>query len=271
MSTELYGKKVVLTRMPKQGEAMTRDLEALGAQVVSFPTIRLIAPPDESIIKKAIAEIDIYEWIIFTSVNAVDYFFKYLGDADASTLPKIAVVGPATEKALETHGGSAYMVAESFQQEGIVEIFSTLPHSAQTDGACKGKVLMPRSLEARDVLFKSLPKLGYELTVAPVYKTVQASYNPTSIAKLCSADAVVFTSPSTVRNFAGILDGAGSQQLIGELGQKSSYDFLNTCKVYSIGPVTSAELHKHPIDRDKIYMAAEATGASLVQRIAETL
>ena len=271
MSTELYGKKVVLTRTPEQSKAMTRDLQDLGTEVISFPTIRLIPPPDESIIKEAIREIDTYEWIILTSVNAVEHFFKYLGKVDASTLPKVAVVGPATEKALEKHGGTAYVVAESFQQEGLVEVFSTLPHSAQADKSHKGKVLMPRSLEARDVLFKSLPKLGYELTVAPVYKTVQAAYNPASLATLRSADAVVFTSPSTVKNFTSILDGAGKNQLLSDVGQGSSYDFLNTCKVYSIGPVTSAELHKHPIDRDRIYMAAEATGTSLVQRIAETL
>ena len=277
MSKLLAHKTIVLTRRPEQSVSMTAALESLGAEVLSFPTITFIPPPDESVVRQAIAELDTYEWILFTSANAVDFFFDYLPAGDRQIkLPKAVVVGPATGEALEAHGVHPALMAESFQAEGIVEVFSTLLHSEQTltghEGKGKdksrGKVLIPRALEARDVLEKQLPKLGYEVVVAPVYQTVQPDVSSKQLADIEQADAIVFSSPSAVRHFVDILDrdcdadcARGGQAI----------DYLRARKIFSIGPVTTAELHRYQLDREQIFEAEEATAKSLVNLIAKSL
>ena len=284
MSKPLAHKTIVLTRRPEQSVSMTAALESLGAEVLSFPTITFIPPPDERIVRQAIAELDTYKWILFTSANAVDFFFDYLPAGDRQIkLPKAAVVGPATGEALEAHGVHPALMAENFQAEGVVEVFSTLPHSEQTitghegkgknksEGKGKnkseGKVLIPRALEARDVLEKQLPKLGYEVVVAPVYQTVQPDVSPKQLADIEQADAAVFSSPSAVRHFVDILDrdrdvdcARGGQAI----------DYLRARKIFSIGPVTTAELRRYQLDRGQIFEAGESTAKSLVDLIAKS-
>jgi len=245
---------------------MKAALEDLGARVVLFPTIEIVSPPDESIVEQAIEQLDIYEWIIFTSTNAVEHFFDYLARLNPEalfqlvtqqSLPKTAVVGPATGEALESYGVHPTLMAESFQAEGLVESFAAL------QGGAGRKVLIPRALEARDVLERELPQLSYEVTVAPVYQTVQADVPAEGITALAGADGIVFTSPSTVRNFINIFDGVSEGE--------SAIDYVSARKIFSIGPVTTAELHKHPQLQDCIFEAPEFTTSSLVELIAHTL
>ena len=291
MAKPLEHKTIVLTRTLKQSVSMTDALTALGARVVSFPTIEIVPPPNESVIEQAIAQLDSYEWIVFTSVNAVDCFFRYLGDfryeagwsivntrrvldplfrakvskvalRSASsthyTLPslcsKIAVVGPATAEAVEAYGIRPDLIAQNFQAEGLVEVFAALPD----DDAKRGKALIPRALEARDVLTEELPKLGYEVTVAPVYQTVRATPTADAFADLDCADGIVFTSPSTARNFVEIFNNHSNNPAV---------DYLKGRKVFSIGPITSDELRTLGLAQDEIIEAAKSTSTDLVDVI----
>jgi len=244
---------------------MARELEALGAKLILFPTIKIVPPPSDDAIFEAIAELDKFEWLLFTSANAVNCFFGYLSPELRKNLPKIAVVGPATGEALEVQGVHFNLMAESFQAEGLVESFSTLPHAACSDNSTESKpcrVLLPRALEARDVLEKQLPKLGYELTVAPVYMTMQAKPVPNALVDIEKADAIVFTSPSAVRHFLAILDSE-------EEGR--GLDYLQRRRVFSIGPVTTAELHRLHLAFAQISQADQSTGKSLVELMAKSL
>ena len=315
MAKPLEHKTIVLTRRPEQSASMTDALTALGARVVSFPTIEIISPPNKSVIKQAVLELDSYEWIIFTSVNAVDCFFGYFGyeagqsivntrrvacgysarrsESDASTTfshsasvldplfrakvskvalrsapsthytlsslcSKIAVVGPATAEALEAYGVKVDLMAESFQAEGLVEAFAALPD----DFAKEGKVLIPRALEARDVLTEELPKLGYEVIIAPVYQTVRATPPVDAFADLDCADGIVFTSPSTARNFVEIFNSHSNN---------SALNYLKNRKVFSIGPITSDELRTLGLSQEEIIEAAQSTSTGLVKAIASSL
>ncbi|MCL2403625.1 MAG: uroporphyrinogen-III synthase [Coriobacteriia bacterium] len=270
----LTNKSIVLTRTPEQSTAMTRALESLGARVISFPTIKLIEPPDESPIKQAIAQLDSYDWILFTSINAVNRFFTYLPKgACCQHFPKIAVVGPSTAHALELRGYRVELMPETnFQAEGLVEAFETLSKgkiSSKDSDESRGHVLIPRALEARDVLQGRLPKLGYEVTVAPIYETVQANPSSADILSIETADGIAFTSPSTVRNFIAIVDG--STGICASTGTGAGISYLNGLKIFSIGAVTTAELYSNPIDRNHIFEAEESTGESLVNLIAMKL
>ena len=240
---------------------MSDALRALGAQAILFPTIEIAAPPDENLIRRAIENLSSYQWLLFTSINAVNRFFYYLNqDFDtASNFPQIAVVGPATAKAVEAYGATVSLMAEAFQQEGILDVFASLPH-AQTSPT---RVLLPRALEARDVLEKHLPQLGYELTVVPVYQTICAQRTAEEVSSVAGADGIVFTSPSTLRNFIKIMD---------DHSKESALRFLQNIDIFSIGPITTGELHKISALRDysRLYEAHESTGKSLIRLISVT-
>jgi len=262
-------KTVVLTRTPEQSESMARALSDLGVRVISFPTIELIPPPDEDIIRQAVTELGTYDWIIFTSINAVNHFFAYLDNGDACMqLPKIAAVGPATASALAARGYKVnLMPVTRFQAEGLVEAFVALsPSEKATSGekpdAKKGRILIPRALAARDVLVEELPKLGYRVTVAPVYETVRARPGNADIDAIEEAEGIVFTSPSTVRNFIDILDDT-------KIGKGLAY--LGSRKIFSIGPITTAELYDNSASENQIFEAKESTGKGLVELIATRL
>jgi len=233
---------------------MTDALTALGARVVSFPTIEIVPPLDESVIEEAVLELDGYEWIIFTSANAVDYFFKHLNSSTILSSLKIAVVGPATAEAVEAYGIRSDLVAQNFQAEGLVEVFAALPDA----DAKRGKALIPRALEARDVLTEELPKLGYEVTIAPVYQTVCATPTVDAFTNLDCADGIVFTSPSTARNFVEIFNSHSDD---------SALHYLKNRKVFSIGPITSDELRTLGLDQNEITEATKSTSSDLVDVI----
>ena len=254
MAKPLEHKTIVLTRTLKQSVSMTDALTALGARVVSFPTIEIVPPPDESVIEEAVLELDGYEWIVFTSVNAVDCFFKHLYSFAILNNLKIAVVGPATAEAVEAYGIRSDLVAQNFQAEGLVEVFAALPDA----DAKRGKALIPRALEARDVLTEELPKLGYEVTIAPVYQTVCATPTADAFADLGYADGIVFTSPSTARNFVEIFNSHSNN---------SALHYLKNRKVFSIGPITSDELRTLGLDQNEITEATKSTSSDLVDVI----
>ncbi|MCL2537374.1 MAG: uroporphyrinogen-III synthase [Coriobacteriia bacterium] len=242
---------------------MKAQLESAGFQVIVFPTIALSPPPDASIIESAITHLGAYAWVIFTSANAVDAFFDYYHELRGTldeffqqeVFPRIAVVGPATAEALKKYDMTAELMAVDFQAEGLVDAFAQLP-APQREGRA---VLIPRALEARDVLENELPALGFEVTVAPVYQTVTATASAESIAEISQAGSIVFTSPSTVKNFIKILD---AQQ-----GQGAGIDYLSKRTTYSIGPVTTAELKEKTLPRQNIIEAAPSTSAALVAAI----
>ena len=290
-------KKLVLTRTQEQGSAMRSVLTAEGISVRSFPTIELVAPPDESIIRRALKNLDSFAWIIFTSVNAVHHFFSYApeGEEAASTseevaslkrlaLPKIAVVGPTTADALAAYGYHAeLMPRKDFQAEGLLEAFADLEqgdrhtHDLSQSNNELQKVLIPRALIARDVLLTGLPSLGYEPIVAPVYETVQARPQSSALVELEGADAIVFTSPSTVKNFIAIFNDAlpgieAGQENEDHLKDNNALAYLAQLKIFSIGPVTTAELRaQFSATRDdkayQVFEAEESTGESLTELI----
>ena len=225
---------------------METALRSLGTVPLLFPTISIVAPPKEDPIMAAIANLHTYDWLLFTSVNAVQSFFSYYRKAQSQglstgsplKLPRIAVVGPVTARAVENLGESVYLMAETFQQEGLVEVFATLPHAQPQQEQPQqdqphSKVLLPRALEARDILEKQLPHLGYRVDVLAVYQTVMAQPSTEQIQTALTADAIVFTSPSTVKGFVKIMENHESG---------SGITFLKSHDVFSIGPVTSAEI-----------------------------
>jgi uroporphyrinogen III methyltransferase/synthase len=231
----LFGKKVVVTRTREQASELINLLENCGAECLEFPTISLEPLDSYDILDRALVEIDTYQWILFTSINAVDYFFRRLFDLgkDVRYLngPKIAAVGKVTAEALASRGIKADLLPEEYTGDGLAE---TLIKTG-VEGL---RILIPRALKARETLPESLTRAGAEVTVAPVYQNVLPTSNAGEQLKeeLCQAlqektvDMVTFTSSSTVKNFATLMDIKTPEEM---------RKLMSGVAVATIGPVTA--------------------------------
>ncbi len=230
----LAGRSVVVTRTAEQARELAEPLRALGAEVVACPVIAIVDPPEPERVGEAIARLGEYDWVVLTSTNAVERFLgheAFAGDpaaliSDAGV--KVAAVGRPTAARIESFGVAVDLVPDDYRAEGLVEAFLGM-------GAGEGwRLLVPRALKAREVLRNELVPRGVTVDVVPVYRTVPATPDPRISARLAEGgfDVVTFTSPSTVRNFIAMLDGAGVD----------SGEVMRGVVRASIGPVTTAAL-----------------------------
>ncbi len=225
----LAGKRIVLTRARPQISQSSDQLRLYGAIPIAIPTIEISDPPDSSIIEKIFAEKVVtagtgelieathlqYEWIIFTSANGVSSFMRYVADwirnnnlesleiEKAQTLlfanVKFASIGSATALAMTEYGLHCQVSATDFVSEGLLEKFQVIkPDSSQE---FKGRILLPRAAKARNILPDTLRKMGWVVDDVPVYQTIMPKVEPGSRDLLSTADAIVFTSSSTVTHF----------------------------------------------------------------------
>ena len=162
-----------------------------------------------------------YEWVVFTSANAVGPVFERLRDARDFAGAKVAAIGDGTAAALRSRGVEADLVPARFVAESLVEAFPGPP----APGAA---VLVPRAAVARDVLPDGLAALGYRVDVVEAYRTVHPPPSDEVRAALSGADAVTFTSSSTV---TGLVELAGPASI--------------PAVVACIGPVTAATARRH--------------------------
>ncbi len=242
-SRPLFGRRIVVTRAREQASELRARLEALGAEVLELPTIR-IEPVDFEL-----PDLDSYRWVVFTSVNGVAAFFDRglaAADLDARALGgmQVAAIGPGTADELGRRGVAVDVVPERFVAEGLLEVFP----APGTGGV---GILLPRAEEARDVLPDGLAERGYEVDVLPVYRTVRADPDPDALeaVRRGEVDVITFTSTSTVRNLrevAGVLSGPRPA-------------------VVSMGPVTSATARE--VGFDVTAEAAEHTIDGLVTTV----
>jgi uroporphyrinogen III methyltransferase/synthase len=230
----LAGRRVIVTRPLEQAASLVDPLEAFGAEVLIVPTIRIQPRPLDDGIAAVLRELATYQLVIFTSANAVRVFAGYLArGTEEATMPVgtvVAAVGPATARALERHGLACHLVPDEYVAEGLLD---SLEH---VDAAVTGaRVLVPCARDARDVLPETLRARGALVDVVPVYDTVAVRELAVPPASIESADYMTFTSGSTVRQLAALLEG-------GETGGRPLEERLAGVRLCSIGPVTSGVL-----------------------------
>ncbi len=225
----LFGKRILVTRTRSQASDLVMLLEDNGADCMEGSTIALVDPDSWTETDKALADIGSYDWLLFTSINAISFFFKRLREKgmDARDLkgPQIGVVGTATAEILHDYGIRADLLPKEFTGEGLAEVL--------LEQGVKGKkILIPRALKASEILPEKLHEGGAEVTVAPVYQNVR----PDDYAMVRKAleekkiDMVTFTSSSTVRNFLEML----------EIENDDEFErLLGGVKIAVIGPVTA--------------------------------
>ncbi|MDX2452977.1 uroporphyrinogen-III C-methyltransferase [Desulfosarcina sp.] len=223
----LMGRRIVVTRAREQASGLVQRLTEYGAECIQCPTIQVGPPPDWAGLDRAIETIGQYSWIVFTSVNGVDYFFRRLFenglDVRALGHIKTAAIGPATADRLRTWGLKSDIIPESYRAESVVEAFSATPVKGS-------RILLPRAMEARSVLPVELTRMGAMVDEVTAYETRQAENSAADlIARLTerTIDMVTFTSSSTVKNFHRLLPPDRVDRL------------MKGVSVASIGPITS--------------------------------
>jgi len=225
-SRPLFGRRVVVTRARRQASALVGRLRSLGAEVVELPTIEVTVAADGGVaLASAVGRVRNYDWVAFTSANGVERFFAGLRDARELGDTRVAAVGRATAEALVTRGVVADLVAEPAVAEAMVEAFPAADGGAGPGGpgARRRCVVVPQAAAARPVLADGLRAKGWKVDVVEAYRTVAAPPAPEALAAAAKADAIVFSSSSTVTNY---LAAAGPETV--------------PPVVVCIGPVTAA-------------------------------
>jgi uroporphyrinogen III methyltransferase / synthase len=213
----LGGKLIMITRARSQAGALADKLEALGAEVVEFPTIEIRPPENYAGLDAAIKNIHNYDWVIFTSVNGVEQFLgrarhlhEPMGDLQSS---RFAAIGPETAKRLEAAGFRPCLVPQKFQAEGLLELL-------ETESLRHKRVLIPRAAKARDILPETLKAWGAEVDVVEAYRTVIPSAHTADIQALLrqrKVDVITFTSSSTVANFKTHFEGQALSEALSDI------------------------------------------------------
>ena len=211
LDSSLAGRTVVITRAQNQADEFVAELERYGASVLLCPTIEIRELESYERLDEAIEHLYGYDWLIFTSVNGVEYFFQRLktGNRNVSDLDelKVCAIGDATAEKLRDLHVHVDVIPEEFKAEGV---FSALERFVGGAEALAGlNVLIPRASVARDYLPKALEKAGARVDVVPAYRTeLPADLDRGRVAALLSggADCIAFTSSSTVKNLARLFD-----------------------------------------------------------------
>src|SRR5687767_11031661 len=207
----LTGKTVVITRARAQADEFVTELEQYGASVVVCPTIQIKPLDDYARLDEAIEHLYGYDWVIFTSVNGVDYFFERLSQQQrrANELDEIMVcaIGDATAERLHGLHVHVDLVPAEFKAEGV---YAALVSFVGGEESLRGvNILIPRASVARDFLPKALAQAGARVDVVPAYSTaLPDDLDKGHVAAMLSgsADCIAFTSSSTVKNLATLFD-----------------------------------------------------------------
>ena len=253
----LYGWRVLVPRAKEQAGPMNARLSTYGAIPQSVPTISMEPPRNPAQMDRAIKGIveGRYQWIVFTSTNAVDAVwdkFEELGlDARAFAGVHLAAVGQKTGDALRDRGMLPELIPHRTKQNahGLVESFPEYVEDIDP----VSRVLLPRADLGTDVLVDGLIDLGWEVDDVVAYRTVRAAPPPLEVRDMIKSggfDAVCFTSASTVKNLVGIA-GKPHQRTI----------------IAAIGPMAAAEAREQGLRVDVVPEVADVP--SLVNALAE--
>ncbi|MBV9025152.1 MAG: bifunctional uroporphyrinogen-III C-methyltransferase/uroporphyrinogen-III synthase [Streptomycetaceae bacterium] len=252
----LFGWQVLVPRTKEQAASLSEQLRSYGAVPHEVPTIAVEPPRTPQQMERAVKGLVTgrYEWIAFTSVNAVkavrEKFEEYGLDARAFAGIKVAAVGEQTAKALVEFGVKPDLVPSGEQSAaGLLEDWPLYdPVFDPID-----RVFLPRADIATETLVAGLIELGWEVDDVTAYRTVRASPPPAETREAIKGggfDAVLFTSSSTVRNLVGI---AGKPH--------------NVTVIACIGPATAKTAEEHGLRVD--VLAPEPSVHALAQALAD--
>ena len=243
--------RVLVIRALHQSSELADALQQAGLEPVIVPVLEIAPPESFAGLDDAIARLSAFDWLVFTSANAVEVFRQRFRGELLPTL-RLAVIGSITARAAQIAGFEITLRPEKATGEGLAE--ALLPHAP---GA---RMLLVRAAVARDVLPATLEEAGAKVEIAEAYRTVIPASAPGALQELFADPAppaaIAFTSSSSVHHLLHVLEAGGLR-------------LPESTILATIGPITSATL------RDAGYLptveAKEANVISLVKAIASAL
>jgi uroporphyrinogen-III synthase len=257
--------KILITRPRAQADDFAEKLRSAGFEPIFFPVIEIQPIENNVALERALGKLTCYEWVVFTSVNAVDVVFDQLESAaepqrhaenekslrlsDSVATPRFAAIGPKTAEALRKYGIEPDFVPEEYVAEAI------LPGLGDVQGKW---ILLPRAEIARQTLPEAIASAGGIAHEIAVYRTLPVQPDPGGLAALKSGvDVVTLTSPSTVQNFAAICKQSGLDPL----------NLPNNPLFACIGPITEQAAREEGLTR--LVVAGEYTTDGLIEAISK--
>jgi uroporphyrinogen III methyltransferase/synthase len=247
----LAGRTVVVTRPRARSGPFERLLREHGARVLSLPTIRIAPLEQPQELLGALGRLQEYDWIVFTSVNAVEAVAESLrAGSDELRELRAAAIGPATARAVEERLGlEVEIVPGEYRAEELAA--ALLEHLSDASGT---RVLLPRAAEAREALPRLLREAGIEVDEVPAYRTLLAEAGEAGKLRERLArgevDWITFTASSTVRGF---VEAVGTE--------------TGRARVAAIGPITAGTARSLGLVVD--VTAGEYTIPGLVQALVQ--
>jgi uroporphyrinogen-III synthase len=246
----LAHRRILVTRSRQQASELAAALERLGGEAILVPTIAIAAPASFAGLDEALATVGGFDWVVFTSGNAVTAFCDRARELGLTLAARhVAVIGSATAKVATGCGLRVDLVPGEAVAEALAEALAVRVEPGS-------RVLLVRAAVARDVIPEALSAVA-EVTVVEAYRTVVPVESLEVVARLFSEpsrypDAITFTSSSTALNLFGLLAAAGLR-------------LPETVVRASIGPVTSGTL------AELGYPATVEAGVATVAGLAEVL
>lgn len=229
-------KRILVTRPSAQADDFAKKLRATGFEPIFFPVIQIRSIKENVGLERALAKLGCYDWIVFTSVNAVQVLFERYSSflIEKGVGVKFAAIGPKTSEALQARGITPDFVPDDYVAESI------LPGLGDLQGKW---VLLPRAEIARKALPEAIAEAGGVPHEIAVYQTLPVQPDPEGLAALKSGvDWITFTSPSTVQNFVEIL----RQQ------KMDPFQLTSRPKIACIGPITEQAAHAEGFEVDLV-------------------
>lgn len=257
----LSGRVVMITRAPAQSAQFAVELESYGARVVACPTIEIVEPESYALLDEAVENLYGYDWIIFTSTNGVEHFFRRLDTLGREICEldelRVCAVGEATADRLHDLQVHVDVVPEKFQAE---DVFAALEQFlGGRENFDNLNFLIPRAAVARDFLPRALEEAGARVDVVTAYRTVRPQSTDRARVEALfvggGIDCVTFTSSSSVINFAQLFDTS-------DLGP-----VLDAAHVACIGDITARTAADYGLRID--IQPGESTTRALARAVAD--
>ena len=266
-------KRILVTRPRAQADEFAEKLRRAGFEPIFFPVIEIQPIEDNPVLTEALDKLDGYEWVVFTSANAVKVFFDVIRKNEATgrqshpttprllrgvymeqrrsarsdTTPKVAAIGPKTAEALQAQGVTPDFVPDKYISDSI------LPGLGDIQGKW---ILLPRAEIACKALPEAITRAGGIVHEIAIYRTLPARPDPSGLAALqAGVDWITFTSPSTVRNFIEIVRSH----------HMDPFHLAGDPKVACIGPITEQAAREEGFRVERV--AEKYTADGLVQAL----
>jgi len=263
----MFGQRILVTREHVEG---FEPLEDMGAEIIEFPTIEIVPPENYDGLDRAIANMETYDWLIFTSRNGVKYFFRrfFEKDRDIRDLKGIRIcsVGAKTAAEVKKFGLKVDIVPDEFRAEGLIDTFEKLGSRRVAGGSMEGhlspgaplgglKFLFPRAEKAREIFPEKVRELGGEMDVPVAYRTIKPESHGKRLRRFLREGRITiatFTSAATFENF---------REIVG----RDAEELLRNVAIAVIGPVTAKAVESAGLHVE--IMPGESTIEAMVQEI----